>query len=281
MDTLEEFEAHREHLRAVAYRMLGGAADADDALQEAWLRVARTDTNDVLSVRAWLTTVVARVCLDLLRARGARREVPLEDPPVAASVDPEQEAALAESVGLALLVVLDTLTPAERIAFVLHDMFAMPFDDIAAIVGRSVAATKMLASRGRRRVRAAEQPEVDPVRQRPMADAFLAAAREGDFAALLALLDPDVVVRADAAAAPPGTPTRMRGAGRVARQALAFSHLARYAHVALVNGSPAIVVASGGQPRTVMTFVFAADRIIGIGIVAEPERLRRLTVDPR
>ncbi len=266
MDKLDEFEAHRTHLRAVAYRMLGSANEADDALQEAWLRVARADADGVRSVRAWLTTVVARVCLDLLRARGARREVPLEATTVAQSPDPEQEAALAESVGLALLVVLDTLTPAERLAFVLHDMFAVPFDEIAAIVGRSVAATKMLASRARQRVRVAGSPDADPVRQRRIVDAFLAAAREGDFAALIALLDPDVVVCADAAVAPRGAPTRVRGARGVARQALAFAKLAGHADVVLLNGAPAIVVAPRGRPEIVMTFIFSASGIIGIDI---------------
>jgi RNA polymerase sigma-70 factor (ECF subfamily) len=269
VDKLDEFEAHRDHLRAVAYRMLGSASDADDALQEAWLRVARADTREVQSAQAWLTTVIARVCLDMLRGRRARREVPLHAAAVAATPDPEQEAALADSVGFALLVVLDTLTPAERIAFVLHDMFAVPFDDIAGIVGRSVPAAKMLASRARRRVRVTEQPGADPVRQRRLVDAFLAAAREGDFAALLVLLDPDVVVRADAGVAPPGTPTRTRGARKVARQALVFSHMAAHAQVALVDGAPAIVVAPRGRPEIVMRFVFSAHGIIGVDIARE------------
>jgi RNA polymerase sigma-70 factor (ECF subfamily) len=196
--------------------------------------------------------------------------VPLESPPVAQIPDPEQEAGLADSVGLALLVVLDTLTPPERLAFVLHDLFSVPFDDIAPIVGRSVAATKMLASRARQRVRSAGSPEADPIRQRQMVDAFLAAAREGDFDALLALLDPDVEVRADATVAP-GTPTRLRGARRVARQALAFAHRAGHAHVAAVNGAPAIVVAPGGRPVIVMTFAFGARGIIGIDIARPTE----------
>jgi RNA polymerase sigma-70 factor, ECF subfamily len=270
VDILDEFNAHRNHLRAVAYRMLGSASDADDAVQEAWLRVARADPEDVRSARAWLTTVVSRVCLDLLRARAARREVPLAAPAAAPSHDPEHEAALADSVGFALLIVLDTLTPAERIAFVLHDLFAVPFDEIAPIVGRSVAASKMLASRARARVRAVEAPDADPIRQRQVVDAFLAAARGGDFAALLALLDPEVAVRADAAVAPPGAPTRMRGARGVAQQALAFARLARHAHVAVVDGAPAIVVPAQGGPTIVMTFVFSAVGILGIDIRAEP-----------
>jgi len=269
MDLFDEFEAHREHLRAVAYRMLGSASDADDALQEAWLRVARADPDGVRTTGAWLTTVVSRVCLDLLRARTARREVPLAVAAPAPTPDPESEAALADSVGLALLIVLDTLTPAERLAFVLHDMFAVPFDDIAPVIGRSVAASKMLASRARQRVRAAETPEADPSRQRRIVEAFLAAARDGDFDALLALLDPDVAVRADAAVAP-GAPTRMHGARRVARQALAFSHLAGSAHVADVAGAPAVVVAAPGRPTIVMRFVFSEAGIIGIDIVTGP-----------
>ena len=218
---MDDFEAHRGHLRAVAYRMLGSASEADDAVQEAWLRLARADTNGIQDARAWLTTVVARVCLDMLRSRKARREVALDAPLPADSSDPEQEAMLADSVGLALLVVLDTLTPAERLAFVLHDMFAVPFGEIAPIVGRSTQATKMLASRARHRVRAAQVPDADLHRRREVVDAFLAASRNGDFAALLDLLDPDVTARADASAAPPGAPTRVRGAQAVAGQALA------------------------------------------------------------
>jgi RNA polymerase sigma-70 factor (ECF subfamily) len=252
--TVEEFEQHRSHLRAVAYRMLGSRSEADDAVQEAWLRAARADRNGVQDTRAWLTTVVARVCLDLLRSRTARHEVSLDTPPPAAGPSPEQEAVLADSVGLALLVVLDTLTPAQRLAFVLHDMFAVPFDEIAPILGRSTPATKMLASRARLRVRAAAMPTADPDRQREIVDAFLHASRHGDFAALLALLDPDVTVRADASAARPGAPTRMRGARPVARQALAFSQRAQDAHGALVDGRPAILVTPHGRLTTVITW---------------------------
>ncbi len=215
-----------------------------------------------------------RVCLDMLRSRTARREVHA-DPP-ADGPDPEQEAVLADSVGLALLVVLDTLTPAERLAFVPHDTFAVPFHDIARILGRSVPATKMLASRARRRVRTAQTPDTDPLRQRKVVDAFLAASRNGDFAALLALLDPDVTVRADAAAAPSGTPTHLRGARAVARQALAFSRRAEHAHTGLVDGWPAILVTPQGKLVTVMAFTLSRGKIATIDIMADPRRLARL-----
>ncbi|MGC5018062.1 sigma-70 family RNA polymerase sigma factor [Micromonospora sp. DT47] len=279
MDQFDEFEAHRDHLRAVAYRMLGSASDVDDALQEAWLRLARADTSGVRNTRAWLTTVVARVCLDMLRSRTARREVPLDGPLPAESPDPQQEAMLAESVGLALMVVLDNLTPAERLAFVLHDMFALPFDEIAPILGRSTAAAKMLASRARHRVRAAQSPDTDMARQRRVVDAFLTASRNGDFAALLDLLDPEVAVRADAAAAPPGTPSHLRGAHAVARQALAFSHRAAHARTGLVNGAPAILVAPHGRLTTVMSFTFTDSKIMSIDIVANPQRLSQLAIE--
>ncbi len=276
---MDEYEAHRSHLRAVAYRMLGSRSEADDAVQEAWLRLAHADTNGIHDARAWLTTVVARVCLDMLRSRKARHEVSLDTPLRADSPDPEQEAMLADSVGLALLVVLDTLTPAERLAFVLHDMFAVPFREIAPIVGRSPQATKMLASRARHRVRTSATPNTDRHRQREVVDAFLAASRNGDFAALLDLLDPDVTVRADASAAPPGTPTRLRGARAVARQALAFSHRAKHAHTGLVNGLPAILVTPSGHLATVMTFTITNGKIVAIDVVADSQRLGQLTIE--
>jgi RNA polymerase sigma factor (sigma-70 family) len=272
---VDDFEAHRSHLRAVAYRMLGSASEADDAVQEAWLHLDRTGQDGIRNTRAWLTTVVARVCLDMLRSRTARREVPLEEPP-AGGPDPEQEAVLADSVGVALLVVLDTLTPAERLAFVLHDTFAVPFEQIGSILGRSTPAAKMLASRARRRVRGARPEHADLARRRTVVEAFLTASRQGDFAALLDLLDPEVTARADAAAAPPGVPTVIRGADAVARQALAFSHRAGHAQVALVDGAPAIVVAPHGLPVTVLTFSFTGGKIAVLEIVADPRRLARL-----
>jgi RNA polymerase sigma factor (sigma-70 family) len=276
---VDGFEAHRSHLRSVAYRMLGTLSEADDAVQEAWLRLAHTDTNDIHNTRAWLTTVVARVCLDMLRSRKARHEVPLDTPLPAPSPDPEQEAMLADSVGLALLVVLETLAPAERLAFVLHDMFAVPFAEIAPIVGRSTQATKMLASRARHRVRAAEVADRDVATQRKVVDAFLAASRNGDFAALLNLLDPDVTVRADAAAAAPGTATRLRGARQVARQALAFSQRAKDAQSGFVNGLPAILVTPRGRFVTVITFTIASGKIVAIDVIADPERLGQLIIE--
>src|SRR5438552_4192495 len=232
----EQFEAHRSHLRAAAYRMLGSLSEADDAVQEAWLRLSRSDTSAVKNLGGWLTTVVARVCLDLLRARKARREVPLgarvPDPIVSRrdGVGPEHEALLADSVGLALLVVLETLAPAERLAFVLHDMFAVPFDEIAAIVGRSPTAARQLASRARRRVRgAAPVPDADLTRQREVVDAFLAAARGGDFDALLAVLDPDVVMRIDRGPLPVGASREIRATAAVVEQVKSFARLARFA----------------------------------------------------
>jgi RNA polymerase sigma-70 factor (ECF subfamily) len=276
---VDEFEVYRVHLRAVAYRMLGSPSEADDAVQEAWLRLARADTDDIRDTRAWLTTVVARVCLDMLRSRKARQEVSLDTPLPAPSPDPEQEAMLADSVGAALLVVLDALSPAERLAFVLHDMFAVPFHQIGPIVGRSTQATKMLASRARHRVRSAAIPSPDRHRDRAVVDAFLAASRNGDFAALLDLLDPDVTVRADASAAPAGRPDRLHGAHPVARQALAFSHRAEHARSGLVNGLPAILVTPHGRLATVMTFIITNGRIVAIEVIADPQRLGHLTID--
>jgi RNA polymerase sigma factor (sigma-70 family) len=276
----ERFEAHRPHLRAVAYRMLGSASEADDAVQEAWLRLDRADTSEVENLGGWLTTVVARLCLDMLRARTSRREEPvgahLPDPIASPQdgIDPEQEALLAEGIGLALLVVLDTLTPAERVAFVLHDMFAMPFDQVAAVVGRSPAAAKMLASRARRRVQGtAAVPDPDLTRQRAVVDAFLAASRGGDFDALLAVLDPAVVVRADRAAVLAGADREVRGAPAVADT---FSGRARLARPALVDGAAGAVWAPGGRPRVAFAFTIAGGRIVEIDLLADPERLRQL-----
>ena len=279
----EEFETHRIHLRAVAYRMLGSFAEADDAVQETWLRLVRSDTSDVQNLRGWLTTVVGRVCLDMLRARTARREdvldVHLPDPIVSAVDDsgPEQQAMLADSVGLALLVVLDTLSPAERLAFVLHDVFAVPFDQIGAVLERSPAAAKQLASRARRRLRgAAPSPRADLARQRGIVDAFLSAARDGDFEGLLAVLDPDVVLRADAGDAPIGPSQLIRGAHAVASQALRFAELARFARPVLVNGTPGFLAVRDGRPLSLLSATIAADKIVELDILADPERLRQL-----
>jgi RNA polymerase sigma factor (sigma-70 family) len=278
----ERFQEHRSHLRAVAYRMLGSLSEADDAVQEAWLRLDRADTGGVDNLGGWLTTTVARVCLDMLRARRSRREEPLEarlpDPVLGrdGQLDPEQQALLAEGVGLALLVVLETLAPAERLAFVLHDLFAVPFDQIGPIVGRSPAAARQLASRARRRVQgAATVPDADLARQRAVVDAFLAAARGGDFGALLAVLDPDVVLRADRAALPGGSVV-VRGAAAVAGQALSFSRFAPSARPVLVNGTAGIVAVPGGRPFAVLGFTVRRGKIVEILILADPERLRRL-----
>jgi RNA polymerase sigma-70 factor, ECF subfamily len=276
----EQFEAHRRHLRAVAYRMLGSVSDADDAVQEAWLRLSRSDPTRIDNLGGWLTTVVARVCLNMLKARKARREEPfgpqLPEPIVTEGdqLDPEQEALLADSVGLALLIVLETLTPAERLAFVLHDMFAVPFDEIAGIVGRSPAAARQLASRARRRVRGVAVPDADLRRQREVVDAFVAAAREGDFEALLAVLDPNVVLRPDRVQ--PGGPVELRGARAVAEQALRFSRLAAHARPILVNGAAGVVVAPEGEPASVLGFTVTDGKIVEIDVFASPERLRQL-----
>ena len=276
----EKFEANRARLRAVAYRMLGSLTEADDAVQESWLRLSRSTPSEIENLGAWLTTVVARVCLDMLRSRKSRREEPFGAPmpdPIASredGTDPEHEALLADSVGLALLVVLETLAPAERLAFVLHDMFAMPFDEIAPIVGRSPAAARQLASRARRRVQgAAQSPDADRTRQRKVVDAFLAASRNGDFEALLALLDPDVVLRADKAAVLVGASAEVRGAAAVAGT---FSGRARFAQRALVNGAAGAVWAPGGRPRVVFGFTITGGKIVEIELVADPERLRQL-----
>jgi RNA polymerase sigma factor (sigma-70 family) len=285
---VERFEEHRARLRAVAYRMLGSTGEADDAVQEAWLRLARSDASGVENLGGWLTTVVARVCLDALRSRASRREVssesPSGEPPTARVVDsvagrgdgddPEREALVADSVCTALLVVLETLTPAERVAFVLHDVFAVPFAEIAPVVGRSPNAAKMLASRARRRVReGAAAPEADPARKREIVGAFLAASRQGDFEALLALLDPGVVLRADDAAARAGAQREARGARAVAET---FSGRALVARPALLDGVAGAVWASGGRPRVVFDFTIARGKIVEIDLIADPERLGRL-----
>jgi len=278
----ERFEENRGHLRAVAYRMLGSQSEADDAVQEAWIRLSRSDTSGVENLRGWLTTVVARLCLDMLRSRTARPEEPLEGgahapEPIAsgdAGIDPEHDALLAESVGLALLVVLQTLAPAERVAFVLHDMFDLPFDEIASIVGRSPAAARQLASRARRRVKGATTaPDADLARQRQLVDAFLAASRGGDFAALLAVLDPDVVLRADAAAVQMGAAPEVHGAAAVAET---FSGRARAARAALVDGAVGLVWAPGGRPRVVFGFTITRGKIVAIDLIADHVRLGQL-----
>ena len=280
---MDEFEQHRTHLRAVAYRMLGSLPEAEDAVQEAWLRMDGADISDVRNMRGWLTTVVAHICLDMLRARSARPEQPLDETAAPARtvtgepVDPEQEALLADSVGAALLVILQRLSPAERLAFVLHDMFELPFAEIAPIVGRSENTAAQLAARARRRVRGqTPDPARDLVRQRRLVDAFLTAARDGDFGSLLAALDTDVVLRADAAAA--GRATTIRGAQAVAANARAFSANARFAEPALVDGAVGIVVAPEGKLALVLRFGVAGDKITEIDIEADPERLRALSL---
>ena len=279
----ERFEEQRPHLRGVAYRMLGSLTEADDAVQEAWLRLSRSDASIIENLRAWLTTVVARVALNMLRSRQAKREEPLEgrvpDPIVSPQegTDPEHEALIADSVGLALLVVLETLGPAERVAFVLHDMFAVSFDEIASITGRSPAAARQLASRARRRVQAeAPVPDPDPARQRRVVDAFFAAARKGDFDALVAVLDPDIVLREDGGARRPDVSAVIRGASAVAGRALTFTRLAPYVRPALVNGAPGVVVAPGGRPFAVMGFTVTNGKIVEIDVLADPQRLSEL-----
>jgi RNA polymerase sigma factor (sigma-70 family) len=281
----ERFEEHRPHLRAVAYRMLGSLSEADDAVQEGWLRLSRSDADAIENLGGWLTTVVARVSLNVLRSRRSRREEPLDvdvhvpEPIVsrADGLDPEHEALLADSVGLALLVVLETLEPAERLAFVLHDMFAVPFDEIAPMVGRTPTAARKLASRARRRVQGeATVPDADLTRQREVVDAFFAAARGGDFDALVAVLDPDVVLRADGGTLRPSDTRVVRGAEQVARRALMFAGLSPYVRPALVNGVAGVVVAPHGQPFSVMGFTVAGGRIVAIDALSDPERLREL-----
>jgi RNA polymerase sigma factor (sigma-70 family) len=284
--TAAQFQEHRPHLRAVAYRMLGSLSEADDAVQETWLRLNRSDA-EVANMCAWLTTVVSRICLDMLRARVARHEEPLDahvpDPVVtAAAEDPEQQALLSDSVGLALLVVLDTLSPAERLAFVLHDIFAVPFERIGPILDRSPAAAKQLASRARRRLHEVGSPanaETDPARQHEVLQAFLAASRKGDFEGLLAVLDPDVVLRADAGAGPMGPSRLLRGASEVAAQAMSYAPMARLARPVLVNGAPGHLIAHDGKPLVVIGVTSRNGKIIEINILADPERLSRLGLE--
>ena len=279
----ERFEAHRTHLRAVAYRMLGSVSEVDDAVQEAWLRLSRADAAGIDNLGGWLTTVVARVCLDMLRSRQSRREAPFTPDapePVATGTrgnSPEQEALLADSVGLELLVVLDRLTPAERLAFVLHDMFAVPFEEIAPIVGRSAEATRQLASRARRRVRGPAAPAPDLVRQRAVVDAFLTALRGGDFEGLLAVLDPDLVVRADMAITS-GAPSEIRGATVWAKGAVAFGHMARAVQPALVDGAIGVVMAPRGRLVRALTFKIANGKITELEVIGDPARLSDLDV---
>jgi len=281
MDELaRRFEAHRTRLTTLATRMLGSAEEADDAVQETWLRLSRTDSEAIENLGAWLTTVLSRVCLNVLQARRIRPEVPLEpelDDPVAEDeTDPQHEALLADSIGLALLVVLDTLSPAERVAFVLHDMFGVPFDEIAPIVRRSPPATRQLASRARRRVRRQDAGQAaNRVQHARLVDAFLAAARGGRFEALLAVLDPDVVLRADAAAVALGAAPETRGAADVA----GWCGYARGARPALVDGAPAVVWMPGGTLRVVYRFTTDGDRITAIDLIADPERLRDLDLE--
>ena len=279
----ERFEEHRAHLRAVAYKMLGSLSEAEDAVQESWLRLSRTDTSEVENLRAWLTTVVARVSLNVLRSRRTRREEPLDvrvpDPVVSRDdgSQPEHEALLADSVGLALLVVLETLAPAERLAFVLHDMFGVPFDEIAGMVDRSPAAARQLASRARRRVQgAAPVPDTDLAGQRRVVDAFFAAARDGDFDALVAVLDPDVVSRSDGGALRPDASALVRGAREVAARALTYARLSPFVRPALVNGGAGVVVAPDGQPFAVMGFTVVDGKIVEIDAITDPARLREL-----
>jgi RNA polymerase sigma factor (sigma-70 family) len=279
----DRFDADRARLRAVAYRMLGSLSEADDAVQEAWLRLSRADASRVENLGGWLTTVVGRVCLDMLRSRRNRREEPLDvhmpDPIVSREndIDPEQGALHTESVGLALLVVLETLDPAERLAFVLHDMFAVPFDAIAPILGRSTTAARQLASRARRRVRgAAPLPDTDLSRQREVVDAFFAAARDGEFDALVAVLDPEIVLRSDGGVARPAATVLVRGAAAVAGQALAFGRLHPFVRPALVNGVAGVVVAPHRRPFSVMAFTVRGGRIVEIDVLADPDRLRQL-----
>ena len=280
----EHFEEHRGHLRAVAYRMLGSISDADDAVQEAWIRLSRADTTDVENLRAWLTTVVGRIALNVLRSRKTRREAPLSghlvpDPVVIRDdeTNPEHEVLVGDSIGLALLVVLDTLSPAERIAFVLHDVFGVPFDDIAPIVERSPAATRQLASRARRRVRGAPVPDADLTAQRRVVRAFMAAARRGDFEGLLSVLDPNVVLRSDGGRSRPGLVRVIQGAEAVASRALVFRRLSETATPVLVNGVAGVVTwTPHGAPFAVGSFTVRDNKIVSIEFMADPDRMRSL-----
>jgi RNA polymerase sigma factor (sigma-70 family) len=273
----EQFEQKRGHLRGVAYRMLGSLAEADDAVQETWLRLSRSDATGVDSLGAWLTTVVARVCLDMLRSRKSRREEPLDVEQAGrmpGTIDPEQELLLANSVGLALLVILDTLEPAERLAFVLHDMFAMPFDEVAEVVGRSADATRQLASRARRRIQGSPAPRTDRSRKREVVEAYLAAAREGNFDALMSLLDPHIVLRADGHVLGGGRPVEIRDAAAIAERAVKAG--ARAAQAALVNGDVGVVVAPRGKLLLVLTFSVEDGKIIGMEAIGDRDRLRQI-----
>jgi RNA polymerase sigma-70 factor (ECF subfamily) len=277
------FEEHRAHLRAVAYRMLGSLSEADDAVQDAWLRLSRSDADSIENLGGWLTTVVSRVCLNMLRSRTTRRE-DLMDPhvpdpivTVEAALDPEEETMLADAVGVALLVVLETLTPAERLAFVLHDTFGVPFDEVATVLGRSPEATRQLASRARRRVQGASAaPDADLTRQRAVVDAFFAAARAGDFDALVAVLDPDVVARADGGTVRAGMSAVAVGPAAVAGQALTYANPAAELRPALINGAAGVVVTIDGQPFAIMGFTVVDDHIVAINALADPERIAQL-----
>jgi RNA polymerase sigma factor (sigma-70 family) len=278
----QQFEEHRTRLQALAYRLLGSRSEADDAVQETWLRLDRADADEIENLGGWLTTVTARVCLNLLRSRQTRREDTLDphipDPIVSREgvLDPEQEALLADSVGLALLVVLEMLDPAERLAFVLHDMFAVPFDEIATIVGRSPDAARQLASRARRRVQGAATPDTDLASQRVVVDAFFAAARDGDFKALVAVLDPSVVLRSDGGAVRPGSSFVSHGARPVASGALNYARLSPFVRPAIVNGGAGVIVAPQGRPFSVMAFTVRNGKIVEINSLADPERLAEL-----
>jgi RNA polymerase sigma factor (sigma-70 family) len=279
----QQFEEHRTRLRSVAYRMLGSLSEADDAVQETWLRLSRIDADEVENLGGWLTTVVARVSLNMLRSRRSQREEPLDlrmpEPIVdrADGTDPEHEALLADSVGLALLVVLETLSPPERLAFVLHDMFAVPFDEIAPMVGRSPTAARQLASRARRRVQGeAPAPDPDLARQREVVDAFFAAARGGDFDALVAVLDPDIVLRSDGGVARPSATVVVHGAREVAGRAMTFARLSPFVRPALINGAAGVVVAPHGRPVSILAFTVRDGKIVAIDALADPARLRRL-----
>ena len=271
-----QFDTHRDHLRGVAYRLLGSATEADDAVQEAWLRVSRHDTNDVDNLGGWLTTIVSRVCLDMLRARTSRREEALD---VAATIreprgDPEHETLLADSIGVAVLVVLNTLAPVERTTFVLHDMFGLPFDEIALVVGRTPAATRQIASRARRRVRGPTRVATDASHHRALVDAFVGALRAGDLDALLRVLDPEFVMRADASVA--GTASEVRGAEAWAKQAVAFARGLQFVHPIVVNGAPGLVFAPRGRLIRALRFDIVNDRIAAVEVIGDPERLRTL-----
>ena len=279
---VERFEEQRAHLRAVAFRMLGSLAEADDAVQDTWMRVSRAETSEVENLGGWLTTIVARICLNMLRSRNVRREESLEvhlpDPVIspAGVLGPEAEALLADSVGLALLVVLDALAPAERLAFVLHDMFDLPYEEIAPMVGRSPTAARQLASRARRRVKGAEVPDPDVSRQRAVVDAFFLAARSGNFDALVAVLHHDVILRVDSSPSRPGASRIVRGAAAVARQARLGANPAALLHPALINGAAGVVITLNGQPHGVMAFTVVNDQIVELDIIADQERVRRV-----